>query len=92
MSEEQISFFSEKQQFELKENYSEKLSVTKLAFVEGMYLTWQELFSGYNELHAITYSSGVGFICKLVEMFDRAEIIFGCEQVMSYTLNEIMAF
>lgn len=92
MSEEQISFFSEKQQFELKENYSEKLSVTKLAFVEGMYLTWQELFSGYNELHAITYSSGVGFVCKLVEMFDKAEIIFGCEQVMSYTLNEIMAF
>lgn len=92
MSEEQISFFSEKQQFELKENYSEKLSVTKLAFVEGMYLTWQELFSGYNELHAITYSSGVGFVCRLVEMFDKAEIIFGCEQVMSYTLNEIMAF
>lgn len=25
-------------------------------------------------------------------MFDSAEIIFGCEQVMSYTLNEIMAF
>ena len=92
MSEEQISFFSEKQQFEVKENYSERLSVTKLAFVEGMYLTWQELFSGYNELHAITYSSGVGFICRLVEMFDKAEIIFGCEQVMSYTLNEIMAF
>lgn len=57
-----------------------------------MYLSLQELFTGYNELHAITYSSGAGFIGRLVEMFDSAEIIFGCEQVMSYTLNEIMAF
>ena len=92
MSEEQISLFSEEQQTNFAENVSNKLAVTKLDFVEGMYLSWQELFTGYNELHAITYSSGVGFIGRLVEMFDSAEIIFGCEQVMSYTLNEIMAF
>ncbi len=92
MSEEQISLFGEEQQINLSENVSNKLAVTKLDFVEGMFIPWQELFSGYNELYAITYSSGVGFIGKLVEMFDRAEIIFGCEQVMSYTLNEIMAF
>lgn len=92
MSEEQISLFSEEQQTNLSETVSNKLAVTKLDFVEGMYLSWQELFTGYNELHVITYSSGVGFIGRLVEMFDSAEIIFGCEQVMSYTLNEIMAF
>ena len=92
MSEEQISLFGEEQQANLSETVSNKLAVTKLDFVEGMYMSWQELFSGYNELHAITYSSGVGFIGRLVEMFDSAEIIFGCEQVMSYTLNEIMAF
>lgn len=92
MSEEQISLFGEEQQTNLSETVSNKLAVTKLEFVEGMYLSWQELFSGYNELHAITYSSGVGFIGRLVEMFDSAEIIFGCEQVMSYNLQEIMAF
>lgn len=92
MSEEQISLFGEEQQANLSETVSNKLAVTKLEFVEGMYLSWQELFSGYNELHAITYSSGVGFIGRLVEMFDSAEIIFGCEQVMSYNLQEIMAF
>ena len=92
MSAEQISLFGVEQQANLSETVSNKLSVTKLEFVEGMYLSWKELFSGYNELHAITYSSGVGFIGRLVEMFDSAEIIFGCEQVMSYTLDEIMAF
>ena len=92
MPEEQIGLFGEEQQINLSENVSNKLAVTKLDFVEGMYMSWQELFSGYNELYAITYSSGVGFISRLVEMFDRAEIIFGCEQVMSYNLQEIMAF
>ena len=92
MPAEQITLFGEEQQTNLSETVSNKLAVTKLDFVEGMYLSWQELFSGYNELHAITYSSGVGFIGRLVEMFDRAEIIFGCEQVMSYNLQEIMAF
>ncbi len=92
MSEEQITLFGEEQQTNLSETVSNKLAVTRLEFVEGMYLSWQEMFSGFDELHAITYSSGVGFIGELIEMFDRAEIIFGCEQVMSYTLNEIMAF
>ena len=92
MPEEQIGLFGEEQQTNFAENVSNKLAVTKLDFVEGMYLSWQELFSSYNELYAITYSSGVGFISRLVEMFGRAEIIFGCEQVMSYNLQEIMAF
>ena len=92
MSADQLSLFCEEEQVNLSETVSNKLAVTKLDFVEGMYLPWQELFSGFNELHAITFSSGVGFIGKLIEMFDRAEIIFGCEQVMSYNLQEIMAF
>ena len=43
-------------------------------------------------LHAITFSSGVKFVFRLLEMFQKAEIIFGCEAVMSYSLQEIMAY
>lgn len=69
-----------------------KLDVAKLEFAYGETLTWEELFSGFDTIYAITYSSGVGFICKLLDLFDSAEIIFGCEQVMSYSLSEVMAY
>ena len=53
---------------------------------------WRELFSGFDTLHAITYSSGLDFAAKLLSLFEDAEILFGCEQVMSYSLHEVMAF
>ena len=69
-----------------------KLDVVKLQYDHAEALTWQELFGGFSHLRAITFSSGVGFVYKLLEMFDTAEIIFGCEEVMSYTLHEVMAY
>lgn len=70
----------------------DKIDVVKLDFIQGETTDWETLFSGFNSLKAITFSSGVNFISRLLEKFDNAEIIFGCEQVMSYTLSEIMAF
>ncbi len=72
--------------------YSRKLDVVKMNYEEAKSVTWQELFSGFNKLHAITYSSGISFIYRLLEMFDSAEIIFGCENVISYTLQDIFAY
>lgn len=69
-----------------------KLDVVKLNYDFAESLTWQELFGGFNTLHAITFSSGVNFVYKLLGMFHSAEIILGCESVMSYTLQEIMAY
>jgi len=69
-----------------------KLDVVKLNYDSAESVTWQELFEGFNTLHAITFSSGVNFVYKLLGMFDSAEIIFGCEAVMSYTLQEVMAY
>ena len=40
-----------------------KLDIVHMEFVHSESLSWQELFSGYDTLHAITYSSGIGFIC-----------------------------
>ena len=72
--------------------YSRKLDVVKMNYEEAESVTWQELFSGFNKLHAITFSSGINFIYRLLDLFDSAEIIFGCENVISYTLQEILAY
>lgn len=71
---------------------SAKLDVVKMEFAGVETLRWSELFSGYDSLHAITYSSGIGFVCQLLGLFQQAEIIFGCDEVISYSLQEVMAF
>ena len=71
---------------------SNKIDVVKMNFAGAESMGWQELFAGFDTLHAITFSSGVKFVFRLLEMFQKAEIIFGCEAVMSYSLQEIMAY
>ena len=69
-----------------------RLDVAKLDYLESELLTWQELFGGFDRMRAITYSSGIGFVYQLIEMYKDVEVIFGCEEVMSYSLQEIMAY
>ena len=90
--EGQMSLFSDERADTPVEASSEGLRVVKMSFIQGEITSWEDLFSGYQTLRAITYSSGIGFISRLIKKFEDAEIIFGCEQVMSYSLNEIMAF
>ena len=68
------------------------LNVVKMNFCGAENLSWQHLFSGFDSLHAITYSSGIGFVYRLLDLFKDAEIIFGCDEVISYSLQEIMAY
>ena len=88
--EDNISLFEEIES--PKSNIGSKLEVVKLQYDHVESMTWQELFSGYDQLLAITYSSGINFIYKVLELFENAQIIFGCEEVMTYSLQEIMAF
>lgn len=71
---------------------SAKLDVIKMDFIEAETMSWRELFSGFDELHAITYSSGINFIYQMLGMFKKAEIIFGCDEVISYSLQEVIAY
>jgi hypothetical protein len=77
---------------ELIDTSRKSLNVVKLDYVGAETLTWQELFAGFDTLYAITYSSGINFVCQLLNQFETAEIIFGCEDVISYSLQEIMAY
>lgn len=87
--ENNLSFFDETPETKPATN---KIDVVKLNFDSAESITWEELFEGYNKLYAITYSSGINFVTKLIDMFDYAEIIFGCENIISYTFNEILAY
>lgn len=92
---ENLSLFGEIEQVNGKQSVlgvSGSLDVVKMEYLEAESLSWQELFSGFDSLRAITYSSGISFVCQLVNMFDDVEVIFGCEDVISYSLQEIMAY
>ena len=91
---ENLSLFDSPQetQEQIQVEAPSSLPVVKMEFAGAETLTWQELFSGYETLHAITYSSGLDFVCQLLDLFRQAEILFGCEEVMSYSLQEVMAY
>ena len=91
---ENLSFFDTEEavQQELDFSAQAKLDVVKMQFSQVQSLTWQELFSGFDTLHAITYSSGLGFVYDLLDLFEQTEIIFGSDEVISYSLQEVMAY
>ena len=72
-------------------NVSKKILVVKSSFIEEQKLSWKDLFEGYDELYAITFSSGLQFANKLIEIFDYAEIVFGCEDVVGNGFATVMA-
>lgn len=71
---------------------SNKIDVVKMDFIQPESLSWQELFAGYDDIKAITYSSGINFVYNLFEKFEKAEVIFGCERVLNNSIEEIMAY
>ena len=91
---ENLSLFdmTESGQQQINIQPSASLDVVKMIFDGAESCTWQELFSGFDTLHAITYSSGIDFVYQLIDLFEQAEILFGCDEVISYSLQEVMAY
>lgn len=91
---ENLSFFDKEEpvQQQMNLNSPGALDVVRLEFSGAETTSWQELFSGFDTLHAITYSSGMGFVYQLLDLFQNAEILFGCDEVISYSLQEVMAY
>ena len=74
-----------------KSNSSHLLRVVKTRFEGEELLTWKDLFSGFDNLYAITFSSGISFIYELIDMFKKADIVFGCEGVLTNNHTELIA-
>lgn len=91
---ENLSMFGmiEEAQTQEKNSRHGNLDVVKMEFSGAETVSWQDLFSGFDTLHAITYYSGIGFVYRLLDLFEQAEIIFGCDEVISYSLQEVMAY
>lgn len=70
---------------------SDKLSVVEAIFKNVKKMDWEELFNGYDELYAITYSSGIDFISRVLPNFKYAEIIFGYEGVVDSDVAMMMS-
>ncbi len=87
---DQISLFDMVEE-DAMDNTGSKLDVVKSEFIRTERTDWGTLFDGFNELYAITFSSGIDFVCQLVKKFDHSEIIFGCEDVVNHGIATIMA-
>ena len=81
----------------------ELLDVVRMEFVEADTLRWQDLFSGFDTLRAITYSSAIGFVYQLADMprssFQKLKIIYIMEYLLknsdeehAVTTNQIIAY
>ncbi|MDO4468010.1 MAG: NgoFVII family restriction endonuclease [Bacillota bacterium] len=88
---EQIDIFSLGNEQTIPVSNSE-IEVEELSYVSSKFMSWEELFSGYEDIKVITFSSGINFTYKLLDMFETAEVIFGCENVLSGAEKNIIAY
>ena len=59
------------------------LTVFRAEMIGREEASWRELFSGFDRLKAITYSSGLDLILELTGMFKEVEVTFGSERILS---------
>lgn len=69
-----------------------KLPVAKFNFSEASLMSWKELFHGFDKLEAITYSSSLSFMNKVLETFNEATIILGTEQNDGFSNCHVTGF
>ena len=68
-----------------------RIAVVKASFSEIVKSRWEDLFDGYDEMYAITYSSGIDFVANVVSRFQYAEIVFGHEGILDSDIATVMA-
>ncbi len=68
------------------------LEVTFAKYVDKSYMDFKSLLGGYKYLKVITFSYGLGFINEIAPLFEKIDIILGCEALVKYDVLEIAAF
>ena len=84
----QLTLFND---FNVPNPSTENLKIVKASFQGSANMCWQDLFDGFDELYAITFSSGTEFINKVVQKFHHAEIIFGSEQTIKSDIAAVIS-
>lgn len=67
------------------------IQIVRAKYVADERSNWRDLFEGFDELYGITFSSGIPFMEKVMDMFSYVEMIFGCEGVMGSDLAAILS-
>lgn len=62
-----------------------KILVHQFTTLTPHYVYGIDLFEGFEKLSAITYSSGISFMGKIIKKFNDVEIVFGYPPVLSKT-------
>lgn len=70
---------------------TQALSVVKAIYADTVETNWEELFDGFDRLYAITFSSGIEFVNKVINKFSYAEVVFGCEKIIANDIAAIMS-
>jgi hypothetical protein len=60
-----------------------KLTVFQAELVSAREANWEELFAGYIQLKAITFSSSIEFLLRLADQIPDMEVVFGSENILS---------
>lgn len=70
---------------------AETLEIINCAYLSATHMTWQDLFEGFDEMYAITFSSGIDFTSRLLSRFEYVEIIYGCPDIINSQIATIIA-
>ena len=76
---------------EAKQTFEDKIAITRMQFISKDFLTYEEIFKGYNEIRVITYSYSLSFIEKIMHYFDRGEVIIGFDKMINNKTAELFA-
>ena len=68
------------------------MEVVRASFKTRDQMSVDELFGNFHNLRAITYSSGLDFMLKVLSDFEDAEVVFGSRTVLDQSLATIMSF
>ena len=74
------------------EQASSELEIVRLSYLDFFRTSWESLFEDFDNLYAITYSSHIDFVWKVVSKFETAEIIFGNEVVIGNNLTDLISY
>lgn len=70
---------------------TQALNVVKAVYADTVETNLEELFDGFDRLYAITFSSGIEFVNKVINKFSYAEVVFGCEKIIANDIAAIMS-
>lgn len=71
---------------------SPDLEVVEMKFIDRRLSSSRKLFSGFKYLHVLTFSYDLDFINTIAKNFENVEIILGCEALVKFDLQTVMAF